>query len=179
MSRAIIEPGGLRAPGLLEVTRIRWARSEVRPLRHLSPNYRPQATIFVGRSDGKSERPERESPYFQVLGGAGKQLSGSDGVYRRLSRTSLQRLPRRVCSVGVCPLAVCASFAKWTKVSLVQEPEGDESDEYRSWQRLPGSERIRAVWISNLDLYTMKGQAGDAPRPSKELLSAFNAARFD
>jgi len=36
-----------------------------------------------------------------------------------------------------------------------------KSDEYRSWQRLPGSEWIRAVMDLNLDLYAMKGQAAD------------------
>jgi hypothetical protein len=43
-----------------------------------------------------------------------------------------------------------------------------KSDEYRSWQRLPGSERIRAVMDLNLDLYAMKGQAADAPRLHSE-----------
>jgi len=45
-----------------------------------------------------------------------------------------------------------------------------KSDEYRSWQRLPGSERIRAVMDLNLDLYAMKGQAADAPRLQRTLI---------
>lgn len=39
-----------------------------------------------------------------------------------------------------------------------------KADEYRSWQRLPGSERIRAVMDLNLELYALKGQTADAPR---------------
>jgi hypothetical protein len=31
--------------------------------------------------------------------------------------------------------------------------EAMKSDEYRSWQRLPGRERIRAVMDLNLDLF--------------------------
>jgi hypothetical protein len=45
-----------------------------------------------------------------------------------------------------------------------------KSDEYRSWQRLPGSERIRAVMDLNLDLYAMKGQAADAPRLQRTVI---------
>jgi hypothetical protein len=41
-----------------------------------------------------------------------------------------------------------------------------KSDEYRSWQRLPGSERIRAVMDLNLDLYAMKGQAAGCTKTS-------------
>ena len=45
-----------------------------------------------------------------------------------------------------------------------------KSDEYRFWQRLPGSERIRAVMDLNLDLYAIKGQAADAPRLQRTLI---------
>ena len=45
-----------------------------------------------------------------------------------------------------------------------------KSDEYRSWQCLSGSERIRAVMDLNLDLYAMKGQAADAPRLQRTLI---------
>jgi hypothetical protein len=41
-----------------------------------------------------------------------------------------------------------------------------KSDEYRSWQRVPGSERIRAVMDLNLDLYAMKGQAAETSKNS-------------
>ena len=52
-----------------------------------------------------------------------------------------------------------------------------KSDEYRSWQRLPGSERIRAVVDLNLDLYAMKGQAADAPRTLPSQITSFGWAR--
>jgi len=37
-------------------------------------------------------------------------------------------------------------------------------DEYRAWQRLPGSERILSVMDLNLERYRMKGQFADARR---------------
>jgi hypothetical protein len=46
-----------------------------------------------------------------------------------------------------------------------------KSDEYRAWQRLPGSERIRAVMELNLDLYAMKRQVADAPRLQRTVVS--------
>jgi len=45
-----------------------------------------------------------------------------------------------------------------------------KSDEYRAWQCLPGSERIRAVMELNLDLYAMKGRVADAPRLQRTLI---------
>jgi hypothetical protein len=45
-----------------------------------------------------------------------------------------------------------------------------KADEYRSWQRLPGSERIRAVMDLTLELYAMKGQAADAPRLQRTVI---------
>jgi hypothetical protein len=39
-----------------------------------------------------------------------------------------------------------------------------------TWQRLPGSERIRAVMDLNLDLYAMKGQVADAPRLQRTVI---------
>jgi hypothetical protein len=45
-----------------------------------------------------------------------------------------------------------------------------KADEIRAWQRLPGSERIRAVMDLNLELYAMKGQAADAPRLQRTLI---------
>jgi hypothetical protein len=54
-----------------------------------------------------------------------------------------------------------------------------KSDEYRSWQRLSGSERIRAVMDLNLDLYTMKGQAADAPRLQRTLNLPSTPDRLD
>jgi hypothetical protein len=49
--------------------------------------------------------------------------------------------------------------------------EAMKSDEYRSWQRLPGRERIRAVMDLNLDLYALKGQSADAPRLQRTVVS--------
>jgi hypothetical protein len=46
-----------------------------------------------------------------------------------------------------------------------------KADEYRSWQRLSGSERIRAVMDLNIELYAMKGQAADAPRLQRTVVS--------
>jgi hypothetical protein len=45
-----------------------------------------------------------------------------------------------------------------------------KADEYRSWQRLPGSERIRAVMDLNLELYALKGQGADAPRLQRTIV---------
>jgi hypothetical protein len=45
-----------------------------------------------------------------------------------------------------------------------------KSDEYRAWQRLPGSERNRAVIDLNLDLHALKGQAADAPRLQRTVI---------
>ncbi len=45
-----------------------------------------------------------------------------------------------------------------------------KADEYRSWQRLPRSERIRAVMDLNLDLYSLKGQVADAPRLQRTVI---------
>ena len=45
-----------------------------------------------------------------------------------------------------------------------------KADEYRSWQRLPGSERIRAVMDLNLELFALKGQAADAPRLQRTVI---------
>lgn len=45
-----------------------------------------------------------------------------------------------------------------------------KADEYRAWQRLPGSERIRAVMDLNLELYALKGQAADAPRLQRTII---------
>jgi hypothetical protein len=45
-----------------------------------------------------------------------------------------------------------------------------KSDEYRAWQCLPGSERVRAVMELNLDLYAMKGRVADAPRLQRTLI---------
>jgi hypothetical protein len=50
------------------------------------------------------------------------------------------------------------------KITRFNSLKAMKSDEYRSWQLLPGRERIRAVMDLNLDLYAMKGQAADAPR---------------
>jgi hypothetical protein len=39
-----------------------------------------------------------------------------------------------------------------------------QADEYRAWQRLPGSERSRAVMAPDLALRALPGQAAQAPR---------------
>jgi hypothetical protein len=44
-------------------------------------------------------------------------------------------------------------------------------DEYRSWQSLPDSERIRAVMDLNRDLYAMKGRATGASRLQRTVVS--------
>ena len=43
-------------------------------------------------------------------------------------------------------------------------------DEYRAWQRLPGSERIRAVMDLNLELQALKGGAADVPRLQRTIV---------
>jgi hypothetical protein len=45
-----------------------------------------------------------------------------------------------------------------------------KADEYRLWQRLPGSERLRAVMNLNLDLYALKGQAAHVPRLQRTIV---------
>jgi hypothetical protein len=42
--------------------------------------------------------------------------------------------------------------------------------QYRAWQRLPASERIRAVMDLTLDLYALKGEVPDAPRLQRTLI---------
>jgi hypothetical protein len=44
------------------------------------------------------------------------------------------------------------------------------ADQYRAWQRLPASERIRAVMDLTLDLYALKGEVRDAPRLQRDLI---------
>jgi hypothetical protein len=95
-----------------------------------------------------------------------ERSSGSDGIYRRLSRAKFtQRYPNRVAYVGLC------YFCQMDKgITRYKRLKAMKSDEYRSWQRLPGSERIRAVMDLKLDLYMMKGQAGDAPRLQRTVI---------
>jgi hypothetical protein len=45
-----------------------------------------------------------------------------------------------------------------------------KADEYRLWQRLPGSERIRAVMDLNMDLYGLKGHGAEPPRLQRTLI---------
>jgi hypothetical protein len=40
-------------------------------------------------------------------------------------------------------------------------------DSYRSWQRLPGSERIRAVMNLNIELYAVEGTSCGCTKTSK------------
>jgi hypothetical protein len=56
------------------------------------------------------------------------------------------------------------------KITRYSSLQAMKADEYRSWQRLPGSERIRAVMDLNLGLYAMKGQAEDAPRLQRTII---------
>lgn len=46
-----------------------------------------------------------------------------------------------------------------------------KADERVAWQRLPGSERIRAVMDLNLELWAMKGEAVDPPRLQRTMIS--------
>ncbi len=56
--------------------------------------------------------------------------------------------------------------------------EAMKADEYRLWQRLPGSERMRAVMELNMravmelnmDLYGLKGRGTEAPRLQRTLV---------
>ena len=45
-----------------------------------------------------------------------------------------------------------------------------KADQSLAWQRLPPSERIRAVMDLTLDLYALKGQVQDAPRLQRTLV---------
>ena len=56
------------------------------------------------------------------------------------------------------------------RITRYKSPNAMKVDEYRAWQRLPGSERIRAVMDLNLELYAMKGQAADAPRLQRTIV---------
>jgi hypothetical protein len=69
-------------------------------------------------------------------------------------------------------MAVVLLLSNGQKDHSVQQPEGDEVGRisFLAWQRLPGSERIRAVMDLNLDLYAMKGQAADAPRLQRTVI---------
>jgi hypothetical protein len=50
------------------------------------------------------------------------------------------------------------------RITRFKSLQAMKADEYRVWQLMPGSERIRAVMDLNLELYAIKGRAADAPR---------------
>jgi hypothetical protein len=56
------------------------------------------------------------------------------------------------------------------KITRYSSLQAMKTDQIRSWQRLPGSERIRAVMDLNLDLYALKGGAADAPRLQRTIV---------
>jgi hypothetical protein len=56
------------------------------------------------------------------------------------------------------------------RITRYKSLDAMKADEYRAWQRLPGSERIRAVMDLNLELSAIKGQVADAPRLQRTLI---------
>ena len=65
----------------------------------------------------------------------------------------------------------CAKFRTVDKtIKRYSSLSAMKADEYQIWQRLPPSERIRAVMDLTLGLYTLKGQAPDAPRLQRTLV---------
>ena len=81
------------------------------------------------------------------------------------------RYPSRVLGIRSVPHGSLCYFCQMDKrITRYNSLKAMKSDEYRSWQRLPGSERIRAVMDLNLELYAMKGQAADAPRLQRTVI---------
>jgi hypothetical protein len=57
------------------------------------------------------------------------------------------------------------------RITRYKSLEAMKADEYRFWQALSGSERIRAAMDLSLELYGMKGQATDALRLQRTVVS--------
>jgi hypothetical protein len=72
--------------------------------------------------------------------------------------------------VRVSPHALCYFISMDKRITRYKSLSAMKADEYRDWQRLPGSERIRAVMDLNLELYAMKGQTADAPRLQRTVI---------
>jgi hypothetical protein len=71
-------------------------------------------------------------------------------------------------SVPQCCLCYFCEMDK--RITRYRSLKAMKADEFRSWQRLPGSERIRAVMDLNLELLALKGQAADAPRLQRTVI---------
>lgn len=77
---------------------------------------------------------------------------------------------RVIASPNVPDCSLCYFRHMDKRITRYGSLKAMKSDEYRAWQGLPGSERIRAVMDLNLDLYAMKGQAADAPRLQRTVI---------
>ena len=73
-------------------------------------------------------------------------------------------------SLCVSPHRTLCYFYPVDKGSRYSSLEAMKAAEYRSWQRLQGSERIRAVMDLTLELYAMKGQSADAPKLQRTVI---------
>ena len=56
------------------------------------------------------------------------------------------------------------------RITRYSSHEAMKADQYRAWQSLPASERIRAVMDLTLDLYSLKGEVRDAPRLQRTVI---------
>ena len=52
----------------------------------------------------------------------------------------------------------------------ISDVEDQKAEDYRYWQSVPGSERMRATWELSFEAYKLKGLAHDGQRLQRTLV---------